>query len=77
MEQTFKATEINVGFHPAGYRIDKTASPIEARYYGKETRLGKVVLLVKELSGQKVGLAFCIGLGEVANIRETGYFLVK
>jgi len=28
MEQTFKATEINVGFHPAGYRIDKTASPM-------------------------------------------------
>jgi len=28
MEQTFKATEINVGFHPDGYRIDKTASPI-------------------------------------------------
>jgi hypothetical protein len=28
MEQTFKATEINVGFHPDGYRIDKTASPM-------------------------------------------------
>ncbi len=77
MEQTFKTTEINVRFHPAGYRMDKTVSPIEARYYGKETRLGEVALLVKELSGQKVGLAFCIGLSEVAKIRETGYFLVK
>jgi len=28
MEQTFSATEIKVGFHPAGYRIDKTASPM-------------------------------------------------
>jgi len=28
MEQTFKATEINIGFHPAGYRIDKTALPM-------------------------------------------------
>jgi len=28
MEQTFKATEVNVGFHPAGYRIDRTASAI-------------------------------------------------
>jgi uncharacterized metal-binding protein len=51
MEQTFKAAEINVGFHPDGYRIDKMASAIEARYYGKETRSGEVVLLVKELRG--------------------------
>ena len=28
MEQTFKATDIDIGFHPDGYRIDKTASPI-------------------------------------------------
>ena len=28
MEQTFTATEINVGFHLDGYRIDKTASPM-------------------------------------------------
>ena len=26
MDQTFDATEVEVGFHPAGYRIDKTAS---------------------------------------------------
>ena len=26
MEQTFSATEIKVGFHSDGYRIDKTAS---------------------------------------------------
>ena len=28
MEQTVKATEINVGFHPDGYMIDKTTSPM-------------------------------------------------
>jgi len=26
MEQTFSSTEIEIGSHPAGYRIDKTAS---------------------------------------------------
>jgi len=26
MESTFKVTEIEVGYHPDGYRIDKTAS---------------------------------------------------
>jgi len=29
MEQTFKAAEIKIGFHPDGYRIDKTASPMK------------------------------------------------
>ena len=28
MEQEFKAVEINVGYHPDGFRIDKTASPL-------------------------------------------------
>ena len=28
MEQTFNAEQITVGFHPDGYRIDKTASPM-------------------------------------------------
>jgi hypothetical protein len=29
MDQTFKPTEITLGFHPDGYRIDRTASPME------------------------------------------------
>jgi hypothetical protein len=29
LDQAFKATEITVGFHPNGYRIDKTASPMD------------------------------------------------
>ena len=28
MDQTFNVTEIEVGYHPDGYRIDKTASPM-------------------------------------------------
>jgi len=28
MEQTFRAVEIEIGYHPDGYRIDKTASPM-------------------------------------------------
>ena len=28
MNQTFKAADIDIGFHPDGYRIDKTASPM-------------------------------------------------
>jgi hypothetical protein len=28
VNQTFNATEIEVGFHPDGYRIDKSASPM-------------------------------------------------
>jgi hypothetical protein len=28
MDQAFKATEITIGFHQDGYRIDKTASPM-------------------------------------------------
>jgi len=40
VDQTFDATEIEVGFHPAGYRIDKTASAME-RYTRWSMTLGK------------------------------------
>lgn len=49
-------------------KLHKAASAIEARYYGKETRLGEIILFAKELRCQKVGLAFCIGLAEEAKI---------
>lgn len=29
MDQKFDAVQINIGFHPDGYRIDKTASAID------------------------------------------------
>ncbi|MBN2375011.1 MAG: hypothetical protein JXD22_01320 [Sedimentisphaerales bacterium] len=28
MDQIFNVTEIEIGYHPDGYRIDKTASPM-------------------------------------------------
>jgi uncharacterized metal-binding protein len=48
--------------------LHRAASAIEARYYKKETRLGEVILLGKELGYRKIGLAFCIGLSEEAAI---------
>jgi uncharacterized metal-binding protein len=50
--------------------LHQAATEIEARYYGKETRLGEIVLLAKELGYQRIGLAFCIGLSEEAKIIE-------
>jgi len=39
MEQTLDAKEVRVGFHPAGYRIDKTVSAMN-RYTKWQTKLG-------------------------------------
>jgi len=49
-------------------KLHRAASTIEARYYGKETRLGEIILFAKELGYKKIGLAFCIGLSEEAKI---------
>jgi uncharacterized metal-binding protein len=48
--------------------LHRVASTIEARYYGKETRLGEIILFAKESGYKKIGLAFCIGLSEEAKI---------
>ncbi len=29
MDKIFRSSEIRIGFHPGGYRIDKTASPMD------------------------------------------------
>jgi len=50
--------------------LHRTASAIEARYYGKETRLGETILFAKELRCKKMGLAFCIGLSEEVKVIE-------
>jgi len=47
-------------------KLHVAASAIEARHYGKETRLGEIILFAKELGYTRVGLAFCIGLSEEA-----------
>jgi uncharacterized metal-binding protein len=49
-------------------RLHKVASTIEGRHYGKETRLGEIILFAKESGYKKIGLAFCIGLSEEAKI---------
>ena len=50
--------------------LHKAASAIEGRYYGKETRLGEIILFAEELGYEKIGLAFCIGLSEEAKVIE-------
>jgi len=49
-------------------KLHRAASAIEGRYYGKETRLGEIILFVKQLGYKKIGVAFCIGLSEEAKI---------
>jgi len=49
-------------------KLHKAASAIEGRYYGRETRLGEIILFAKELGYEKIGLAFCIGLSEEAKV---------
>ena len=51
-------------------KLHKAASAIEGRYYGKETRLGEIILFAKELGYEKIGMAFCIGLSEEAKVIE-------
>lgn len=50
--------------------LHKAASAIEVQYYGKETRLGEIILFARELKYKKLGLAFCIGLSEEAIVIE-------
>jgi len=51
-------------------RLHQGASSVEAKHYCKETRLGEIILLAKELGYQRIGLAFCIGLSEEARVIE-------
>jgi len=43
---------------------------VEGQYYCKEIRLGETIHFAKKLGYRKIGLAFCIGLSEEANIIE-------
>lgn len=51
-------------------KLHTAASAIEARHYCKETRLGEIVHLARELECQKLGLVFCVGLSEEAGAVE-------
>ena len=48
--------------------LHKAASVIEGRYYGKETRLGEIILFARQLQYKKIGLASCIGLSEEVKV---------
>jgi len=66
--QTSNHRQLYQGSHIA--ELHKAASAVEARYYGKETRLGEIILFAKQLQYKKIGLAFCIGLSEEAKVIE-------
>jgi uncharacterized metal-binding protein len=51
-------------------RLHEAASAVEARHYGKEPRLGEIILFARELGCRTVGLAFCIGLADEAGVVE-------
>jgi uncharacterized metal-binding protein len=46
--------------------LHQASTAVEGRYYGQQTRLGEIIMLVKELGYQRIGLAFCIGMSEEA-----------
>ncbi len=48
--------------------LHKAAAAIEARHYCNETRIREIMLFAKELGYTKLGLAFCVGLSEEADI---------
>jgi len=47
-------------------QLHQAATAVEGEYYGRETRLGEIILLAREMGYQRLGLAFCVGLGEEA-----------
>jgi uncharacterized metal-binding protein len=49
-------------------RLYRAAAAVEARHYGKETRIGELIRFAAELGVRKLGLAFCIGLEEEARM---------
>lgn len=49
-------------------RLHSAAAAIEAKHYGRKTRLAEIVEFAKHLGCERIGLAFCIGLAEEARI---------
>jgi uncharacterized metal-binding protein len=64
----------DAGAHRALYedariaRLHRAASAIEARHYCREPRIREVMLFARELGIHRLGLAFCIGLAEEAQV---------
>lgn len=49
-------------------KMHAAATAIEARHYCKEPRLRELVLFAKEMEYERLGLAFCAGLGSEAQV---------
>jgi len=49
-------------------RSMKVSGEIEAGFYMKKTRIEELILYAKEMEYKTLGLAFCVGLGEEAEI---------
>jgi uncharacterized metal-binding protein len=51
-------------------RLQNAAAVIEAKHYGRKTRLAEIIEFAKHLGCEKIGLAFCVGLAEEARVIE-------
>ncbi len=51
-------------------RMHRAATAIEGRHYCRETRFGELILFAGEMGFTKLGLAFCVGLSEEAEVVE-------
>jgi uncharacterized metal-binding protein len=51
-------------------RLHSAAAVIEARHYGRQTRLAEIIKFAQHLGYERIGLAFCIGLAEEARVIE-------
>ena len=49
-------------------RLHKAATAIEGRHYCREPRIREIMLFAKELGLRKLGLAFCTGLANEAEV---------
>ena len=49
-------------------KLSKVATDIEAAHYMRKTRLEELILFAENMGYQKLGIAFCIGLSEEAEI---------
>jgi len=51
-------------------RLHGAAAVIEAKHYGRKTRLAETIEFARHLGCERIGLAFCIGLSEEARVIE-------
>jgi len=49
-------------------RLHRAAAEVEAKQYGRKTRLAEIIEFARELACRRIGLAFCVGLSEEAHI---------